>query len=46
MTSLVVGGAGLYFGTLYVLGVRVSEMRVRPVGMARPAAPADVGPDA
>jgi putative peptidoglycan lipid II flippase len=46
MTLLVVSGAGLYFGTLYVLGLRVSEMRVRPVGMARPAGSADVRPDA
>jgi riboflavin kinase / FMN adenylyltransferase len=29
MTLLVVGGAGLYFGTLYVLGMRVHELRVR-----------------
>jgi putative peptidoglycan lipid II flippase len=40
MTLLVVGGAGLYFGTLYVLGMRVQELRVRPVAMPRPPAPA------
>jgi peptidoglycan biosynthesis protein MviN/MurJ (putative lipid II flippase) len=32
MTLLVVGGAGLYFGTLYVLGMRLHELRVRPAG--------------
>jgi putative peptidoglycan lipid II flippase len=32
MALLVVGGAGLYFGTLYVLGMRVHELRVRPAG--------------
>jgi putative peptidoglycan lipid II flippase len=32
MTLLVVGGGGLYFGTLYVLGMRVHELRVRPAG--------------
>jgi putative peptidoglycan lipid II flippase len=32
MTLLVVGGAGIYFGTLYVLGMRVHELRVRPAG--------------
>jgi putative peptidoglycan lipid II flippase len=37
MTLLVVGGGGLYFGTLYVLGLRVSELRVRPAGPPRPA---------
>jgi putative peptidoglycan lipid II flippase len=46
MTLLVVGGAGLYFGTLYVLGLRVSELRVRPVGMPQAAARADGHPDA
>jgi len=37
MTLLVVGGAGLYFGTLYVLGMRLGELRVRPAAM--PPAP-------
>jgi len=32
MALLVVGGGGLYFGTLYVLGMRVHELRVRPAG--------------
>jgi putative peptidoglycan lipid II flippase len=32
MTLLVVGGSGLYFGTLYVLGMRLHEVRVRPAG--------------
>jgi hypothetical protein len=32
MTLLVVGGAGIYFGTMYVLGMRVHELRVRPTG--------------
>ena len=35
MTLLVVGGGGLYFGTLYVLGMRLKELRVRPVAMPR-----------
>jgi putative peptidoglycan lipid II flippase len=35
MSLLVVGGAGLYFGTLYVLGLRLSELRVRPAGPPR-----------
>jgi putative peptidoglycan lipid II flippase len=30
MTLLVVGGAGLYFGTLWLLGMRVSHLRVAP----------------
>jgi putative peptidoglycan lipid II flippase len=30
MALLVVGGGGLYFGTLYVLGMRVQHLRVRP----------------
>jgi len=37
MTLLVVGGGGLYFGTLYLLGMRVHELRVRPAGP--PASP-------
>jgi len=32
MGLLVVGGAGLYFGTLYLLGLRLKELRVRPAG--------------
>jgi putative peptidoglycan lipid II flippase len=32
MALLVVGGAGLYFGTLYVCGLRLKELRVRPAG--------------
>ena len=31
MLLLVVGGAGIYFGTLYVLGMRVSHLRVQNV---------------
>jgi putative peptidoglycan lipid II flippase len=37
MTLLVVGGGGLYFGTLYVLGMRLHEVRVRPAGPQPPA---------
>jgi putative peptidoglycan lipid II flippase len=37
MTLLVVGGGGLYFGTLYVLGLRLRELRVRPAGPPRSA---------
>jgi len=40
MTLLVVGGAGLYFGTLYVLGLRVRDLRVRPAGPPRVGAAA------
>jgi hypothetical protein len=32
MSLLVVGGSGLYFGTLYVLGMRLHELRVRAAG--------------
>jgi putative peptidoglycan lipid II flippase len=32
MALLVVGGSGLYFGTLYLLGMRLAELRVRPAG--------------
>jgi putative peptidoglycan lipid II flippase len=39
MTLLVVGGGGLYFGTLYLLGMRVRELRVRPAGPSAPPAP-------
>ena len=31
MSLLVVGGAGIYFGTLYMLGMRVKHLRVRSV---------------
>jgi len=31
MSLLVVGGAGIYFGTLYVLGMRVRDLRHRPL---------------
>ena len=35
------GGAGLYFGTLYVLGMRVSHLRVQRVTVPpRPEGPA------
>jgi putative peptidoglycan lipid II flippase len=37
MALLVVGGGGLYFGTLYVLGMRLHELRVRPAGPQPPA---------
>jgi putative peptidoglycan lipid II flippase len=37
MTLLVVGGGGLYFGTLYVLGMRLHQVRVRPAGPQPPA---------
>jgi peptidoglycan biosynthesis protein MviN/MurJ (putative lipid II flippase) len=37
MTLLVVGGAGIYCGTMYVLGMRVHELRVRTAGPARPS---------
>jgi putative peptidoglycan lipid II flippase len=33
MALLVIGGAGLYFGTLYVLGMRIRDLRVRPTGL-------------
>jgi peptidoglycan biosynthesis protein MviN/MurJ (putative lipid II flippase) len=37
MSLLVVGGGGIYFGTLYVLGMRVQHLRVRSVVIpARP----------
>jgi len=36
MALLVVGGAGIYFGTLYVLGLRVRDLRVRSVGPIPP----------
>jgi len=31
MTLLVAGGAGIYFGTLYVLGMRVRDLRHQPL---------------
>jgi putative peptidoglycan lipid II flippase len=36
---LVVGGAAIYFATLYVLGMRVSHLRVRSVGPIPPRPP-------
>ena len=36
MTLLVVGGGGLYFGTLYILGMRLHELRVRPTRLSAP----------
>jgi putative peptidoglycan lipid II flippase len=45
MTVLVVGGAALYFGTLYLLGMRVRHLRVQapPRPPARPDAPGSSG---
>jgi putative peptidoglycan lipid II flippase len=41
MTVLVVGGGGIYFGVLYVLGMRVSHLRVQRVKVPpRPGVPA------
>ena len=38
---LVVGGGGIYFGVLYVLGMRVSHLRVQRVKVPpRPGVPA------
>ena len=34
MALLVIGGGGIYFGTLFILGLRVRDLRVRPVGPA------------
>jgi putative peptidoglycan lipid II flippase len=42
MAMLVVGGAGIYFATLYVLGMRLRHLRVQPV---RPAPLASAGSD-
>jgi putative peptidoglycan lipid II flippase len=39
MTLLVVGGGGIYFATLYILGMRVHQLRVRPAGPAPQSAP-------
>jgi len=36
--GLVAGGAGIYFATLYVLGMRVGHLRVRSVGPIPPRA--------
>jgi putative peptidoglycan lipid II flippase len=44
MALLVVGGAGIYFGTLYVLGMRVHELRVRPAGPQRAVEAPPSGP--
>jgi putative peptidoglycan lipid II flippase len=41
MTLLVVGGGGIYFGVLYVLGLRVQHLRVQRLAVPpRPAEPA------
>jgi putative peptidoglycan lipid II flippase len=37
MSLLVVGGAGIYFGTLYLLGMRVSHVRVQRIAVPPPA---------
>jgi putative peptidoglycan lipid II flippase len=42
MTLLVVGGAGIYFGTMFVLGLRVQDLKVRPVAV--PPKPDDATP--
>jgi len=42
MTVLVVGGAGIYFGTLYVLGMRLGHLRVQRVTV--PPRPVDFPP--
>ena len=34
MALLLLGGGGLYFGVLYLLGLRVADLRVRPAGPA------------
>ncbi len=39
MSLLVVGGGAIYFGVLYLLGMRIAQLRVRPAGPARSAAP-------
>jgi putative peptidoglycan lipid II flippase len=36
MGLLVVGGAGIYFGTLYVLGMRVRDVRVQRIAVPPP----------
>jgi len=36
MALLVIGGAGIYFGVLYVLGMRIGHLRVRSVGPIPP----------
>ena len=42
MSLLVTGGGGLYFGTLYLLGMRVRHLRVQaPVRLPQPTPPAD-----
>jgi putative peptidoglycan lipid II flippase len=38
MSLLVLGGGGIYFGVLYLLGMRVAQLRVRPAGPTRSAA--------
>ncbi len=39
MSLLVVGGGAIYFGVLYMLGMRVAQLRVRSAGPAGSAAP-------
>jgi hypothetical protein len=48
MSLLVAGGGALYFGTLYLLGMRVRHLRVQaPPRLPLPTAPADpTGPTA
>jgi len=42
MGVLVVGGAGIYFGVLYVLGMRVRDLRHQKIDMLPP--PVDTAP--
>jgi putative peptidoglycan lipid II flippase len=35
MGVLVVGGAGVYFGTLYVLGMRLKDLRHQKIDLSR-----------
>ena len=40
MTLLVVGGAGIYFGTLYILGLRIKHLRTQRIAIPpRPSEP-------
>jgi len=42
MSLIVAGGGALYFGTLYLVGMRVRHLRVQaPPRALQPAAPAD-----
>jgi putative peptidoglycan lipid II flippase len=36
MSLLVVGGAGVYFGTLYVLGMRLKDLRHQKINLSPP----------